>query len=213
MDEGYADRKNRRDSQCLALQLHERRSDAGNIRGENIGQRQPASIDRFAMLQLGLRLEDVATAMDLEEGLAYLKSPAGMGPMPTETCVAINFEIDIVSARQQGRALAASLGFTGGDLALIATAISEVARNIVSYATRGEIALATLDGGGRRGILVIARDDGPGIPDVKLAMQDGYSTGKSLGLGLPGSKRIMDEFEIASEVGKGTTVTMRKWAH
>jgi serine/threonine-protein kinase RsbT len=129
----------------------------------------------------------------------------------TETCIAINSEVDIVSARQQGRSLAVGVGFTGGDLALIATAISEMARNIVTYAKRGEIALTPIEQGKRRGILVIARDHGPGIPDLSLAMQDGYSTGKSLGLGLPGAKRIMDEFEIASEVGLGTTVTMKKW--
>jgi serine/threonine-protein kinase RsbT len=132
--------------------------------------------------------------------------------MPTETSVAINSEVDIVSARQQGRALAASMGFTGGDLALIATAISEMARNIVSYAARGEIVLAPIEEGKRRGILVVARDHGPGIRDIALAMQDGYSTGKSLGLGLPGAKRIMDEFDIVSTVGEGTTVTMKKWA-
>jgi len=131
--------------------------------------------------------------------------------MLTETCVSIASEVDIVSARQQGRTLGTELGFRGGDLALIATAISEMARNIVTYASRGEIVLAPLDQAGRRGILVIARDQGPGIRDISLAMQDGYSSGKSLGLGLPGARRIMDEFDIVSEVGKGTTVTMKKW--
>jgi serine/threonine-protein kinase RsbT len=131
--------------------------------------------------------------------------------MLTKTVVPINLEVDIVSARQQGRALAIEVGFSGGDLTLIATAISEIARNIVVYAKRGEILLSPIQDGARRGILVVARDHGPGIPDVAQAMQDGYSTGKSLGLGLPGAKRIMDDFEIVSEVGKGTTVTMRKW--
>jgi serine/threonine-protein kinase RsbT len=131
--------------------------------------------------------------------------------MVTKTVVPINLEVDIVSARQQGRALAVEVGFSGGDLTLIATAISEIARNIVVYAKRGEILLSPIQDGARRGILVVARDQGPGIPDVAQAMQDGYSTGKSLGLGLPGAKRIMDDFEIVSEVGKGTTVTMRKW--
>ncbi len=134
-----------------------------------------------------------------------------MAPSVTETHVPIDSDVDIISARQRGRALAAELGFQGGDLALIATAISEMARNIVVYAKRGEIVLSPAQEGGKRGILVVARDRGPGIPDVALAMQDGYSTGKSLGLGLPGAKRIMDEFEIVSEVGKGTTVTMKKW--
>jgi serine/threonine-protein kinase RsbT len=131
--------------------------------------------------------------------------------MVTKTVVPINLEVDIVSARQQGRTLAVEIGFSGGDLTLIATAISEIARNIVVYAKRGEILVSPIQDGARRGILVVARDQGPGIPDVAQAMQDGYSTGKSLGLGLPGAKRIMDDFEIVSEVGKGTTVTMRKW--
>lgn len=131
--------------------------------------------------------------------------------VPAETRVAIHSEVDIVSARQEGRALAAELGFLGGDLALIATAVSEVARNIVTYAKQGEIVLAVVQDGGRQGIQVVARDQGPGIPDVALAMQDGYSTGKSLGLGLPGARRIMDDFDIKSAVGEGTTVTMRKW--
>jgi serine/threonine-protein kinase RsbT len=131
--------------------------------------------------------------------------------VPAETRVPIHSEVDIVSARQEGRALAAELGFLGGDLALIATAVSEVARNIVTYAKQGEIVLAVVQDGGRQGIQVVARDQGPGIPDVALAMQDGYSTGKSLGLGLPGARRIMDDFDIKSAVGEGTTVTMRKW--
>ncbi len=134
-----------------------------------------------------------------------------MAPSVTETHVPIDSDVDIISARQRGRALAAELGFQGGDLALIATAISEMARNIVVYAKRGEIVLSPAQEGGKRGILVVARDRGPGIPDVALAMQDGYSTGKSLGLGLPGAKRIMDEFEIASEIGRGTVITVTKW--
>src|SRR5450756_978904 len=107
--------------------------------------------------------------------------------------------------------MAARLGFSSTELTLIATAISEVARNIVEYARAGEISLSVVAQGDKRGIIVIACDNGPGIPDIKLAMQDGYSTGKSLGLGLPGAKRLMDEFEIVSEVGKGTKITMKKW--
>jgi serine/threonine-protein kinase RsbT len=131
--------------------------------------------------------------------------------MSDETCVPIIRDADIVAARQAGRRLAESVGFDGSDLTLIATAISEIVRNIVTYAERGEILLGTTTRDGRPGISVIARDDGPGIVDIELAMQDGYSTGRSLGLGLPGARRLMDEFEIVSEVGKGTTVTMRKW--
>jgi serine/threonine-protein kinase RsbT len=118
---------------------------------------------------------------------------------------------DIVEARRKGRELAQRIGFTGSDLTLIATAISEIARNIVVYADRGRISLSEADKGGRRGIVVIARDEGPGIADIERAMRDGYSTGNSLGLGLPGARRLMDDFEIMSTVGQGTTVTMRKW--
>lgn len=128
-----------------------------------------------------------------------------------ETHVPIDRDGDIVAARQKARELAIQVGFSGSDLTLIATAISEVARNIVVYASRGEIVLSAVQNGSRRGVLVVARDQGPGIPDIERAMRDGYSTGKSLGLGLPGAKRLMDEFEITSEIGKGTTITMRKW--
>jgi serine/threonine-protein kinase RsbT len=128
-----------------------------------------------------------------------------------EACVVISRDVDIVAARQAGRELAATAGFTGSDLTLIATAISEVARNIVEYARHGEVRLSLAVKHGRRGLVVVAQDDGPGIPDIEQAMRDGFSTGKSLGLGLPGARRLMDEFEIVSEVGKGTTVTMRKW--
>ena len=131
--------------------------------------------------------------------------------MANETIVTVDRDVDIVEARQKGRELAASLGFSGGDLAVIATAISELARNIIEYADKGEIVLGVTQQGARQGIVVVARDEGPGIANVEQAMQDGFSTGKSLGLGLPGAKRLMDEFEIASELGKGTVVRMRKW--
>lgn len=128
-----------------------------------------------------------------------------------EIHVPISSDADIVIARQQGRALAERIGFTGSSLAVVATAISEVARNIIEYAKRGEIVLKGVNQGGRQGLTVMARDQGPGIPDIALAMQDGYSTAKGLGLGLPGARRLMDEFEIISKVGRGTTVTMKKW--
>ena len=129
-----------------------------------------------------------------------------------EMRVPIEHESDIVAARREGRNLASGLGFSNGELALIATAISEIARNIVVYAKRGEILLGIVDGPGRRGIRVVAKDNGPGIVDLDLAMRDGYSTSKGLGLGLPGAKRLMDDFHIASVVGQGTTVTMTKWS-
>lgn len=129
----------------------------------------------------------------------------------TEACIPINSAADIVTARQQGRALALELGFDGSDLTLIATAISEVARNIVNHAKRGEITVQAISTGTRRGMMVVARDEGPGIKDVAKAMQYGYSTNNGLGVGLPGAKWLMDEFEIQSKLGKGTVVKMKKW--
>jgi serine/threonine-protein kinase RsbT len=129
-----------------------------------------------------------------------------------DTRVLVNSDSDIVLARQKGRALAVGLGFSASDATLVATAISELARNIVLYAGQGEIILKRLDNGGRTGVSVVARDDGPGIPDIDHAMQDGYSTSGRLGLGLPGVRRLMDEFEIVSDAGKGTCVTVRKWS-
>ncbi len=125
--------------------------------------------------------------------------------------VTIRSDMDIVTAREQGRALAEKIGFSQVERTVIATAISEIARNIVEHAQEGEVLLDHCQHGAKRGIQITARDKGPGIPDVARAMQDEYSTGKGLGLGLPGSKRLMDEFEIQSEKGQGTTVTMRKW--
>jgi serine/threonine-protein kinase RsbT len=120
-------------------------------------------------------------------------------------------DVDVVQARTQGRELAAGAGFSTGDQTVIAAAISEIARNILNYAKRGEITLRVVPNGDRQGVEVIARDAGPGIPDIARAMQDGYSTSGGLGLGLPGAKRLMDEFEVISVVGQGTTVTMKKW--
>ncbi len=120
-------------------------------------------------------------------------------------------ETDIVAARQEGRALGSTLGFSGSELTLIATAISEIARNILTYAKEGSITLSIVGATPKHGLLVLAEDNGPGIADLSLAMQDGYSTNKSLGLGLPGAKRLMDEFEIESAPGEGTVIKMIKW--
>jgi serine/threonine-protein kinase RsbT len=125
--------------------------------------------------------------------------------------VAINSDQDIVSARQKGRLMATELGFSTGDATLIATAISELARNIISYAGKGQIAVKVVNGLNRQGISVIATDDGPGIPDIRQALRDGFSTSGSLGLGLPGVRRLMDEFEISSQPGRGTSVAVKKW--
>ena len=125
--------------------------------------------------------------------------------------VMVPLDADVVTARQQGRDIAARAGFTTTDQTLIATAISEIARNIVKFARRGEIVIRLVDEPGRRGLTVVARDAGPGIGDISAALRDGVSSYRGLGLGLPGARRLMDEFDIVSEVGRGTTVTMAKW--
>jgi serine/threonine-protein kinase RsbT len=125
--------------------------------------------------------------------------------------VAINSDQDIVIARQRGRSLAARLGFSPGDATLIATAISELARNIVTYARKGVVTVQSVNNSSRQGISVVASDDGPGIADIRQAMRDGFSTSGSLGLGLPGVRRLMDEFEIDSQLGRGTRVAVKKW--
>ncbi|HEY1566938.1 MAG TPA: anti-sigma regulatory factor [Solirubrobacteraceae bacterium] len=131
--------------------------------------------------------------------------------MSISSCIAIRADVDIITARQRGRDLGVELGFPKTDLALIATAISELARNILTYAGEGEIEIALEDVGGRRGLVIVARDQGPGIADLALALQDGYSTSRSLGIGLPGVRRLMDEFDVVSEPGSGTVVKATKW--
>lgn len=128
-----------------------------------------------------------------------------------EARVLVAVDADVVTARLKGRDIATRAGFTATDLTLISTAISEIARNIVKFAERGEMVIRKVDEHGRRGVTVVARDVGPGIGDLREAMRDGVSTYRGLGLGLPGARRLMDEFDIVSEVGKGTTVTMAKW--
>lgn len=123
----------------------------------------------------------------------------------------IAVDLDIVQARQSAREQAAATGFSGGDQAVIAAAVSEIARNILMYAKRGTVTLRSENSDVRRGLVIIAEDDGPGIADIPRALQDGYSTSGGLGLGLPGSRRLMDEFDVVSVPGKGTTVTMKKW--
>jgi serine/threonine-protein kinase RsbT len=131
--------------------------------------------------------------------------------MEDEVRIPIADDTDLLPARAEGRALAERQGFTRTDATLIATAISEIARNIVVHVGEGEIILRPLDDGQRCGVLVIARDAGPGIRDVEAAVQQGYADSASLGLGLPGARRLMDEFDLASSPETGTTVTMVKW--
>ncbi len=131
--------------------------------------------------------------------------------MGEELRLAIAADVDVVEARQQGRALAAVAGFSSGEQTVIAAAISEIARNILMYAKRGEITLSLSQNGDRQGVVIIAVDQGPGIPDIERAMQYGYSTSHGVGAGLPGAKRLMDEFDLKSVPGQGTTVIMKKW--
>ena len=118
---------------------------------------------------------------------------------------------DIVMARQECRRMASALGFPNTALTIMTAAISEVARNIVEHAKDGEISITPIGRGPLRGLQIVARDRGPGIVDLDTAMRDGYSTSRSLGIGLPGARRLMDQFEISSVVGQGTTITMTKW--
>lgn len=129
----------------------------------------------------------------------------------TKTRVVVRQDADIVLACQKGRALAEQVGVKGDSQVVVVIAISEVARNIVNYAGCGEIVFDIIGQNGRRGISIVARDEGPGIFDIEKALEDGYSTGGGLGLGLAGAKRLMDEFEVRSQPGKGTTITMAKW--
>jgi serine/threonine-protein kinase RsbT len=130
--------------------------------------------------------------------------------MDAERIIIIS-DASVMTARQKGRELGMSIGIAGSSLTLMATAISEIARNIVQYAGQGEIEFRSVVRGGKRGLMIIARDNGPGIADISQAMQDGFSTSRGMGLGLPGARRLMDDFEIISEPGKGTTVSMTKW--
>lgn len=128
------------------------------------------------------------------------------------TSVAIENPNDVILARQKGRVLAERLGFSSTDVTLIATAVSEVARNIVEHAGRGVVRLGIVSGEGVDGLRVVATDEGPGIADIDEALRDGFSTIGSMGLGLPGARRLMSEFVIESAPGRGTTVVMTRWA-
>lgn len=149
----------------------------------------------------------------LDDGRMAEVAAAAVGAAVTleEGVVAIASAADIVMARLQGRALAARVGFSFGDQTVIATAISELARNILEYARAGTIVMSQAQLANRVGVMIVARDEGPGIADLAQALEGGHSTGRGLGFGLPGVRRLMDEFDIVSEAGCGTTVTVKKW--
>jgi serine/threonine-protein kinase RsbT len=123
----------------------------------------------------------------------------------------IRSDLDIVIARTMARDMAKALGFGPIDQARIATAVSELARNIFLYGGTGNVTVRDIEKGSRKGIEIICEDQGPGIPNIDLVMQDGYSTSRGMGMGLPGAKRLMDEFDIKSKEGEGTTIICRKW--
>lgn len=133
--------------------------------------------------------------------------------MEHRSSIEINTEWDIVAARQLGRNEAKSTGFGTVDQARITTAISELARNIYLYAGRGRIEIQPIQVGQKMGLLIIASDEGPGISDLQKVMEDGYTTSGGLGAGMPGVKRLMDDFNVETEVGVGTTITATKWLH
>jgi len=134
-------------------------------------------------------------------------------PSPeNRVCVRIRDESDVVVARRRSRELAAQQGFSNAAAEALATAVTEIARNIVVHAQSGEILFGALADSARRGVIVTASDTGAGIRDIEQAMQDGFSTRGGVGFGLPGARRLVDEFEIESKVGSGTTITLRKWA-
>jgi len=131
----------------------------------------------------------------------------------SDVMVAIESEADIVSARARGRQLAIQIGFTPTRATLLATAISELARNILLYAGHGEILLSIVENATGSGIRVTAQDHGPGIADLAQALRDGYSTSGRMGLGLPGVRRLTDRFEVRSTSGLGTVVAATMWRH
>jgi serine/threonine-protein kinase RsbT len=120
-------------------------------------------------------------------------------------------ESDIVKVRQAVRASALEIKCSLVDQTKVVTAASELARNLLIYGGGGEVRIELLTEGLRRGVRVTFEDDGPGIPDIQLAMRDGFTSGKGMGLGLGGAKRLVTNFEIVSEAGKGTRVTITKW--
>ena len=169
-----------------------------------------SSADRRRQAELDVTGHLLACDFCADLGRLLLERRPARGEQDGER-VPVARDADVVVARQKAREVAVRAGFSGTDLTLIATAVSEIARNIVKFARRGEFTFAVVTEPGRTGLLMTARDSGPGIPDLPQALRDGYSTYRGLGLGLPGARRLMDEFDIVSEVGKGTTVTMTKW--
>jgi serine/threonine-protein kinase RsbT len=136
----------------------------------------------------------------------------GEATEPVVVSVPVSTVDDIIAARRMGRRIAARAGQSIGEVTEVATAISEIARNIVVHAGRGVMEIRIIEDRSRRGVKVTATDRGPGIDDVDRALRDGFTTGTGLGLGLPGARRLMDELVVASDPGRGTEITMYKWS-
>jgi serine/threonine-protein kinase RsbT len=160
---------------------------------------------RFASIQ------SPSTGAEVNELRASLGARAAGFGLREMIVVRIRSDGDVVSARERGRALAARAGFPRGDQTVIATAISEAAGNILTHARKGEVTIRIVEDGDRSAIVIIAHDGGPGIADIPRAMQDGYSTSGRAGFGLGAACSVMDDFEIVSTAGNGTTLRMRKW--
>lgn len=126
--------------------------------------------------------------------------------------VQIRDESDLTVVRRHVRESASREGLSGTAIEALATAVTELARNVLDHAAGGSLQIGPARQDGRRGVVVTVSDLGPGIPDIAKAMQDGYSTRHGLGLGLPGARSLVDEFRIESEVGRGTTITLWKWS-
>lgn len=155
---------------------------------------------------MGVKDHKILTEMDKET-----RKPDNEEPRLTAKVFPISSDLDLVTIREFGRKMAAQIGFEGNDQTLIATALSEICRNVLEYAGNGEVKIEQSERNKAAGILINVTDSGPGIEDIKKALQEGYSTGRGMGIGLPGTKRIMDTFEIKSNPGKGTTIIMAKW--
>jgi serine/threonine-protein kinase RsbT len=138
-------------------------------------------------------------------------APVPAGAVTIDKRIEVRAEPDVFAAQREARAIGAIIGLTPADVTLVATAVAEVAKNILQRAGSGEVRLTTETRGERTGLVVVAQDSGPGIPDIQLALQDGYSSGGGMGLGLTSARRAMDEFEIVSTAARGTTITMKRW--